>query len=490
MTKYAIVIGAGVSGLAIAIRMAKKGYSVSVFEKNETAGGKLGELKMNGFRFDTGPSLLTLPNLLHELSDGIPDNRLKSPEIVRLDNICKYFFADGTLINAWSDPVRFAKEVADKTTVPAKRILRFLNENKVLYQLTSDLFLFSPFQKLRTFFRREIVKIGFNLHRLKMLRTMHSVNARFFTDPQIVQLFDRYATYNGSNPYQAPATLNMIAHLEHNTGAFLPSEGMYSIVRHLIELCEYYKVKINFRTPVTKVLTESKAVIGVVAGGKTVDADIVINATDINYAKTHLFAELSKRIRSSKIQYSTSAYIFYWGIDRKYKNLDIHNILFSSDYRAEFEALFSSKTVYHDPTVYIYISSKINPADAPNGCENWFVMVNAPSIGQNSEVDVNMVKNYVVEKIRNTLDIAIDRHIVTEGVRTPETIQTETNSVAGAIYGASSNSIFSAFLRQPNFSRRIKGLYFTGGSVHPGGGIPLCLASAKIVANLNPDISE
>jgi phytoene dehydrogenase-like protein len=191
--------------------------------------------------------------------------------------------------------------------------------------------------------------------------------------------------------------------------------------------------------------------------------------------------------RFDRLEPSSSALVFYWGINKEFPDLDLHNIFFSADYKKEFNNIFKEKTIDIDPTVYIFVSSKMVKSDAPKNCENWFVMVNAPSNSkENWEELIRTTKKNIINKINKSLKTNIEDYIAYEKIASPITIEQETLSKGGALYGNSSNAIFSAFLRHPNFLKSVKNLYFVGGSVHPGGGIPLCLASAKIVANEIP----
>jgi phytoene dehydrogenase-like protein len=184
-----------------------------------------------------------------------------------------------------------------------------------------------------------------------------------------------------------------------------------------------------------------------------------------------------------KTERSSSALIFYWGINRKFPQLELHNILFSEDYRDEFDHIFKRKEICGDPTVYIFISSKVVKEDAPGDGENWFVMINTPvNEGQDWDEQVRSARQTIIRKINRNLNTDIEKFIEHEHVVNPVTIERNTGSAQGAIYGTSSNNPFAAFLRHPNRRKAIRGLYFAGGSVHPGGGIPLCLASAAIVA--------
>ena len=192
-----------------------------------------------------------------------------------------------------------------------------------------------------------------------------------------------------------------------------------------------------------------------------------------------------KRFR--QLEPSSSALVFYWGVNKEFPELDVHNILFSGDYKEEFTNLFQNKTIVSDPTVYIFVSSKMLKSDAPKNCENWFVMVNAPANStENWDELIRTTKKNIIAKINKSLKTNIEDYIDHEKIASPISIAQNTLSRGGALYGNSSNSMFAAFLRHPNFLKSVKNLYFVGGSVHPGGGIPLCLASAKIVSNEIP----
>ncbi len=479
----ACVIGAGIGGIAAALRLAAKGYHVSVFEKSDAPGGKMSQHTSKGYRFDMGPSLLTLPHLLDDLFELFGKKREDYLNLQSLPVTCNYFFSDGSNLRAWSNFADFRKELEDKgfNTVAVEQ---YLEKQAFRYNLTADFFLFNTIHKLSSLISEAGRKSLKALHRLDVLLTMHRRNKKSFGNSNLVQLFDRYATYNGSNPYKAPATLNMIAHLEHNTGAYLPQGGMYEIVLALLKLAKEAEIQFLYNTEVTGLVTKGREVTGVRTNDYIYPASIVISNVDVTLfyrdilPREHRFKKLMRRERSS------SALIFYWGMKLN-TSLDVHNIFFSKDYKAEFDGLFKTKTLANDLTVYVYISSKVNPADAPTGSENWFVMVNAPeNIGQNWDFETDKARHIILEKLNEALNLNIDSYIETETIVTPLDIEHRTGSVNGSLYGHSSNSPLAAFMRHPNFSRQYKNLYFTGGSVHPGGGIPLCLASAKIVDSL------
>lgn len=476
------IIGSGLGGLAIAIRLAKKGHKVRVFEKNPGPGGKINTITMGNYRFDTGPSLLTLPELIDELLADAPENIKSLFKPRKLDIICKYYFPDGIVMDTPSDPDAFSELFSNLTGEHKRNIDNYLSKVWELYDLTAPVFIFGNFHRRKELFQPGNLKVLFNLHRLNPLATMHGYNSRRFRHPNITQLFDRYSTYNGSSPFKAPATLNVIAHLEHNKGAYFPENGMFSITLALYEYARHLGVEFSFNSYVSKIMLNGKEVKGIIAGGKEYLSDIVVSDCDVFHLYQYLLPGIKAPSGSSKKNLSSSAIIYYWGMNTDHPDLKLHNIFFAADYREEFTCLFTKKTMHNDPTVYVFISSKAVQQDAPEGKSNWFVMVNAPhDNGQNWEHLVSQTKKNIINKLESKLGFSIQDKIEHEYIVSPPDIEKNTLSTAGALYGNSSNSATSAFYRHPNFSRRIKGLYLTGGSVHPGGGIPLCLASAAIV---------
>ena len=482
MRKNIVIIGSGVAGLGAAVRLGAAGYKVTVVEANDYVGGKLTAKNIGRFRFDLGPSVFTMPHLIEELTK-ISKQDLKF-EYLTLDKICNYFYEDGTTLTAYPDKEKFALEVQNKLGETKESVYEQLKYSATAYELIGDLFMNQSLHKLSNFLNIKTAKAVLNIGKLKLNKTMNDVNSARFKNPKTIQLFNRFATYNGSNPYQAPAIINIIAHLEHNIGAFAPKGGMHDITMHLYNLSLKLGVEYKMNTRVTQVITENDTAKGVLTSNGEIKADIVVSDADIKHVYTKL---IDKKYYPTKIleqEKSLSALIFYWGIKKEFPELDLHNIFFSDNYKEEFSCIFDKKTMVDDPTVYISISSKLAKDDAPIGTENWFVMVNAPSNeGQNWDSLLSITKKNIISKINKQLNIKLEDFIENEQILDPRTIESNTSSYQGSLYGTASNSKFAAFLRHPNFKKKIKGLYFVGGSVHPGGGIPLCLLSAKIAAN-------
>ena len=485
--KKTAVIGAGVAGLAAAVRLAATGHSVTVFESSGTFGGKMQQFELpGGYRFDAGPSLFTLPALADDVFRAAGRNPADYLRYERLDPITEYFFADGTRLTAWADEAKFAAEVAAKLDTSAAAVTQFLARSGAAYAATEGTFLRKSLHKASTYFSRETLRAVAALPALGLTGTMHARHAKAFgADPRLVQLFDRYATYNGSDPYQAPATLSLIPHLEHGLGAYYPVGGIYAIAQGLHRLAEELGVEFRFAEPVQEILTANGRVTGLRTEHGAYTFGRVVSNMDVVPTYRHLLPHEPAPERTLAQPRSSSALIFYWGIAAEFPELDLHNIFFSADYKAEFDAIFQQKTVADDVTVYVNVTSKKTPTDAPPGHENWFVMVNVPhDQGQDWPALAQRTRAAVLRRLHRALGCDVAPLIRAERLWTPPGIAADTSSFGGALYGSSSNNALAAFLRHPNFSGRVRGLYFCGGSVHPGGGIPLCLLSANIVADL------
>ncbi len=478
------IIGAGIAGIASAIRMARRGYAVNVYEANEGPGGKLGELRQNGFRFDTGPSLFTMPMYVDELFELAGVHRELYFNYQKLPTVCHYFWEDGTQIKAFSDQQAFGKEIQQQLGVSPTLLHQALPSSQLKYELTGKIFLEHSLHKLRTWLTRDVLRALKHLPALDIFKSMNEVNEQQLQHPKLIQLFNRYATYNGSNPYKAPGILNIIPYFEHQIGAFFPEGGMYAITQSLYQLAQAKGVQFHFGKRVEEIIVKDKQAKGLKVDGQVAAFDRIISNMDVYFTYQQLLPHTTMPKSVATQARSTSALIFYWGIKKQFPQLDLHNIFFSEDYPGEFACLEAGQ-LHEDPTVYLNITQKYQASDAPRGCENWFTMINAPCLaGQDWERMIAEARQRILGKLSRMLGQDIAPLIVSEAILDPRTIESRTQSYRGALYGPSSNDRMAAFVRHANFSRRVKGLYFCGGSVHPGGGIPLCLLSARIVDQL------
>ena len=481
----AIIIGSGIAGMACAIRLAIQGFNVDVYEANDYPGGKLSFFENDGYKFDAGPSLFTQPKNIEELFDLAEEHIDDYFKYKPVDIACNYFFENGKKINAYTNREKLIQEFKTQLNENTESITNYLNKAAILYKNVGTIFLNNSLHKKSTWFHKRIFKALTTVKYSYLFGSLHQHNKSSFQSEEAIQIFNRYATYNGSNPYKAPGMLSLIPHLEQNEGTFYPYGGMISITNALYQLALKKGVCFHFNHKVEKINHHNKKVTGIVTNSKVINATLVVSNGDVFYTYKNLLNDTTKTKKLLHLERSSSALIFYWGINTSFPQLDLHNILFTQDYKKEFEHLFERQTIYNDPTIYINITSKMESNQAPEGCENWFVMINAPAnVGQDWNAIVRAIRESVIKKINRILNTDIEKYIVTETIMDPITIENKTGTFKGSLYGTSSNSKFAAFFRPANFTSKLKGLYFCGGTVHPGGGIPLCLKSASIASEI------
>jgi phytoene desaturase len=276
--------------------------------------------------------------------------------------------------------------------------------------------------------------------------------------------------------------------LELNEGIYFPKGGMVSITQRLAEAARSLGVMFHTNSPVESIEVTNGRVVGVRVNNSLVPASIVVSNADAHFTYEHLMPSVKRPKKILNQELSSSAVVFYWGISREFSNLGVHNMFFATDYQAEFKAIFDTKTLMEDPSIYVHISSKAESSDAPLGCENWFVMVNAPiNVGQDWTALVAQLRKNVLNKLSAALGLDIEPFIETEYINDPLRLQQVYNGKGGSIYGNSSNSALAAFYRHPNHAPSVKGVYFAGVTVHPGGGIPLAVSGAKIIERMVKD---
>jgi phytoene desaturase len=349
------------------------------------------------------------------------------------------------------------------------------------------LFLERPLKLSRLYRTKEFWQGISRIPQLPLFGTYTVQLKKYFKNPKTIQYFQRYATYNGSSPYKTPALMQLLPHVEQGIGAFIPNKGMYDITHQLFELAKRQGVEFIFNAKVNEIIIEEGRAAGIrLEKNKIEKADLIVSNMDVYPT----YKKLIPREREPKVilmqEKSSSALIFYWGIKNYVnKSLNIHNIFFSGNYIEEFQNIFEKDTLANDLTVYVHVTSKHIPTDAPAYGENWFVMVNAPNNkGQDWDKIVEKARKNIIQKLESMLGDKIEDKICCEHIWTPRGIQEDTSSHLGALYGNASNSASAAFFRHANDSSRIKGLYFVGGSVHPGGGVPLAILSAKTMSDL------
>lgn len=478
----AIVIGAGLAGIACSIRLRKQGKSVLVIEKNEKAGGKLDRFESEGYSWDKGPSLFTEPELIVELFELCGKNPVDYFEYVRHNESCRYFYPTGENIVLSAEKKKTLKEISEKiSSDAASRYERYLADAAKDYSSIGSLFLDDPKPGPTDVLKKKFLKhYPFFLKR-KMCLSLHDYNRKRLKEEKLVKIFNRFGTYNGSNPYKMSGLYSMIPHLELNNGTFFPKGGMRRIVDALFSLSKEIGVEYRFNEAVTanKIGDHYQ-----VTGTETHTTEKLICAIDHMSFYRNVFPDNELIERYTHQERSTSGLVFYWGVEKVVPELGLHNIFFSEDYRKEFTQLFKAKELCDQPTIYVHLSSVIEKSDAPDNGQNWFVMINTPAGVPSTQAYRQRMKQYVIDRIYAHFNVNIEQYIKVENYWDSLSIAEQTGSYLGALYGSSSNSLSATFKRHGNTSKKHKNLFFCGGTVHPGGGIPLVMRSAKIASEL------
>ena len=463
----AIVVGGGVGGLATAIRLRAAGHRVTVLERNAVAGGKLAVLERDGFVFDVGPSLVTLPHVYDELFRCAGTTLADEVDLRRLDPQFGYRWRDGRSLTMRDDG-------CDE---PGYRA--FVDHGRQIWDISERTFFAGPMGSPIAMARR--MRSPLDLPRIDPLRTLDSSARRFFTDEHMVQWAGRYATYSGSSPYRAPATLGCIAHVEREYGCWYPIGGLGALRDAFVRVAERIGVEIECSTEVQSI-TAGAAVDGVtLADGTWRRADVVVANADAEHLYRDLLPDATALRKVRRAHPSTSGFVIVAGVHGATPGIEHHTIWFSGDGRREFDQIAAGRLA-DEPTVYACVSSRTDASQAPAGHENWFLLVNTPA---GVDVDRDAYTEVVLRTLEQHGVTLRDRLLFTETI-TPHDLAARYRAPGGAIYGTSSDGRRAAFVRPANRGAR-RGLYLVGGSSHPGGGLPLVTMGARIVADMVQD---
>ncbi|MGH8905799.1 MAG: phytoene desaturase family protein [Egibacteraceae bacterium] len=479
-----VVVGAGVGGLAVAARLAAGGHEVTVCEQAERVGGKLGLWERDGFRFDTGPSLVTMP---HVVAETFAATGGQAPRLEPVEPIAHYRFADGIELDTTADAEALRRGLDAALGAGAGADwARLMGRAERIYHAVRGPFLESPLAGWRTLRRLATTQLG-DLATVAPHRSLRGLGRSYLRDPRLRMLLDRYATYTGSDPRRAPAALATVPYVEQAFGAWYAPGGLYRIAEALRACAQAAGAEVRTGADVAHIELAGERVAGVrLAGGERLAAGAVVANVDA----AHLYGDLldgpaaaRARRRLARATPSLSGFVMLLGVRGRTPGLAHHTVLFPADYDAEFDAIFGADPrPVGDPTLYIAVPR--DPAVAPDGHEAWFVLVNAPRQGQVDWTDA-LACRYAdhLLSLLAARGLDLSGRVCFREVISPADLARRTRAVGGAIYGTSSNGPRAAFLRPPNCGP-VPGLYLVGGSSHPGGGLPLVLLSARIVANL------
>ena len=485
-----IIIGAGVGGLAAAIGLAARGARVTLLEQNARVGGKLNLWERDGFTFDTGPHVLTMLWALEEVFTAAGQRLDDVLDLTRLDTVCRYHFEGGDTLDAPADPTDAARAIADFAPGDEVGFGHFLAYARRVSEATTD-----PF--LRQDFGAQVRGIPTpaqwgqltDFLALKPWRTLRDVVRTHFTDPRLRQVFELYALYSGSHPARASGIFATVADVQWRQGTYYVRGGLYQLAQALRAAAEKLGVVIRTDTAAGEIIVKNQRARGVATRqGERLFADAVVCNADCLSALTTLVPAEARRSwtqrRVDKIEPSTSAFLLLLGVRGTYPQIAHHNSFLAQDGEAEFADIFDHARPAEDPTVGIACQSVTDPTKAPPGCTNLFVMTNPPALSASFDwrSEAPRYRDLVLAKLERMGLTDLRARILVEQQWTPLDLEQRYAAHRGAIYGLSSNGWRQGFLRPPQVSPDVRGLYFVGGSTHPGGGVPLCALSGTNVA--------
>jgi phytoene desaturase len=480
--KRAVIIGGGLGGLAAALRLAARGWRVAVCEQGESFGGKMNFWSEGGYRFDTGPSLITMPWVFEELFEIAGSSLRDHVELAPLHPLAEYVYDDGvrfTYTTSLPDWLATLRRIEPRDV---DGFFKFMRLGARLFEVSRETFLR---RRPLDWPRAGDLSLLRNLPLRRGWGNYHRAVAAHFRSPHLRQLYDRYPTYVGSSPYAAPATLAVISYLEYAFGGWYARGGLYRIVESLLDLASAAGVELLSRSRVVRIECAGRVVKAVqLADGARLAADVIVMNGDASDAPK-LLGEAGNHALPHE-QRSLSGLVFLLGVKRSLPELQHHGIYFSADYRREFAQLFGERRFPDDPTVYVNAPSRNDRSLVPGEGEALFVMANAPANDGApwDEQHINEARRRVFARLRRGGFPDVESDIVVSDVWTPRRIAERYLMPGGAIYGAHSHGWRRAFLRPPNKDARYSGLYFVGGSTHPGGGTPTVLLSARIACEL------
>jgi phytoene desaturase len=481
----ALVIGAGIGGIATAGRLARNGYQVTVLEKNDQPGGRCGQIIRDGHRFDIGPTLFLMPEVWEETFDALGEKMSDYLDLRRIDPTYTVHFEDGMKIRLTSNigEMQTQLEKIEKTAFTG--FLHYIAEGSKHYKISLEKFVGRNFYNLFEYFSPRNLPLIFQL---KALQKHYDNVGRFFQDERLKAAFTFQNMYLGLSPYDAPATYSLLQYTELAEGVWYPIGGMYAAIQALVNIAEKLGVKFMYNAPVEKINTAKGKVTSVLLeDGRELSADIFIGNADLPYIYKELLPDRAEAEALDKKRYTCSTLMFYWGVDQPYPQIQHHNIFLGGDYKASFDQIFEDHSLPESPSFYVHAPARTDPAAAPAGQDTLFVLVPVGHLSARTKQDWQAL----TEKARQTVFARLEKdlgirdlpaHIKFEVTYTPLDWQKRFNLDEGAAFGLSHNFWQVGYLRPQNRHKKYKNLYFTGASTHPGTGLPIVLLSAKLTA--------
>jgi len=484
----ALVIGAGLGGIAASARLARAGYQVAVLEKNARPGGRCGQLARDGHRFDIGPTLFLMPEIFAETYAALGERMQDHLDLRRIDPTYRIHFDDGLQLSLTSDLNAMQEQLEAVEPGSFAGLLRYLAEGYDHYHLSLRRFVGRNFYNLLDYFSLQNLPL---LFRLKALVRHYDHIGRYFNDPHLKAAFTFQNMYLGLSPYDAPATYSLLQYTELAGGVWFPMGGLYRVVQSLESIARAHGVRFRYNTPVKRIEVDgggkrafARASGVLLADGSRLAADVIVANADLPYVYRELLPDPAEARRLERKKYTCSAIMFYWGVDRVYPQLGTHNVFLSGDYRQSFERIFADHSLPERPSFYVHAPARVDPLAAPPGQDTLFVLVPAGHLDDLAPQEWKGLRQQARAAVLSSLaDIGVtdlQEHLKFEYNYTPPDWLRVYNLAKGAAFGLSHDFWQVGYLRPHNRHRRYRNLFFVGSSTHPGGGLPMALISARL----------
>ncbi|HEX5840604.1 MAG TPA: phytoene desaturase family protein [Anaerolineales bacterium] len=479
----ALVIGAGIGGIATAARLARNGYDVTVLEKESTPGGRANQIVRDGHRFDIGPTLFLMPEIWEETFASLGEKMSDHLELTRIDPTYKVHFDDGLKLELTSNLGDMQTQLENVEKTAFTGFLNYIAEGSKHYKISVEKFVGRNFYSLFDYFSIGNLPL---LFQLKALKKHYANTSRFFQDERLKAAFTFQNMYLGLSPYDAPATYSLLQYTELAEGVWYPKGGMYAGIQALVKIAEKLGVQFIYDAPVRKLKVEGSKIKGVkLQDGREFVGDIFVGNADLPYIYKELLPENKEAKKLEDKLYTCSTIMFYWGVDKEYPQIAHHNVFLAGDYKASFDQIFNDHTLPEVPSFYVHAPARTDKAAAPDGQDTLYVLVPVGHLDARSEQDwqvmIDRARQTVLTRLAKEMGADdLREHIKFEIVYQPRTWKERFNLEKGAAFGLSHNFWQVGYLRPQNRHKQYKNLYFAGASTHPGTGLPIVLLSARL----------
>lgn len=483
MTKKVVVIGAGIGGLGAAGLFAKKGYDVTVLEKNENFGGRANIFETGGFRFDMGPSWYLAPDIFEHYFELVGEKISDHLDLKNLKPSYRIFFRnDPSSLDIHSDLEIDTSSFDSIEPGSGENLRTYLKQSEYQYEVATQHFMYKNYDTVFDFLNRRVMTEG---QKLSVFSKMHSFVSRFFKSKKLQQVMEYTMVFLGTSPYDAPALYNLMSHMDFNQGVFYPMGGFYELIRALSSIAEKNGAKLRSHADVAEIVVDNGISKGVrLADGEMVEADIVISNADMWFTETKLLTEkwqTHKQKYWNKRTMAPSAFIMYLGVSEKLPGITHHNLLFSEDWRRNFDDIYKTPCLPDEPSLYVCAPSVTDSSVAPAGKENLFVLVPIASGLEMSEDEKEVYADKVLALMEKEMKLpGLRDKIEYRRIYSVDNFAADYNSFKGSALGLAHTIWQTAIFRPKNQSSKVRNLFYVGAGANPGIGTQICLISAEL----------